>query len=96
MHHLLQSEDVRTKLIATGYDEVLELIHDIEERSVQAGFTSVQRPHDGCASSPAFDRNGSAASGIRRAYTAAKGLMYGAVVPLDDCLASVRRWAELL
>ena len=98
IHQLLQSEEVRAKLIAMGPHEVKRLVIDIEERSVEAGFTSVkcERPSDGFASSPAFDGAGPAASEIRRAYAAAEGLMYGAVIPLEICLASVHQWAELL
>ncbi|MGV0993790.1 MAG: nucleotidyl transferase AbiEii/AbiGii toxin family protein [Mycobacterium sp.] len=96
IHQLLQSEDVRAKLVAIGPEKTRELIHDIEDRSIQAGFAPVQRPPDGFASSPAFDRDGSAALEIRRAYKAVEGLIYGPVPPIEDCLGSVHQWSQLL
>lgn len=96
IHQLLQSEDIRAKLTEMGPGGVARLVFDIEEHSAAGGFATAPRPSNGFASSTAFDSAGSAAAEIRHAYTAAEGLMYGAVVPLDDCLASVHTWSELI
>jgi nucleotidyltransferase AbiEii toxin of type IV toxin-antitoxin system len=93
---LLQSEMVRTKLVEMGGDGVKQLVLDIENRSAAAGWRFVTRPLDGYASSPAFDSGAPVAAAVRRAYEAVEGLMYGPVVPLEESLASVRHWAELL
>lgn len=96
IHQILQSDDIRAKLTAMGPEEVTRLVLDIEERSAEGGFATAPRPANGFASSTAFDSEGPAAAEVRRAYTAAEGLMYGPVVPLADCLASVHTWSELI
>lgn len=96
IHQILQSEDIRARLIAMGPEEVTALIDDIEERSVAGGFDCVARPTDGYASSPAFDLAAPVAAEIRGAYESVAGLMYGSVVPLGECIATVQKWAVLL
>jgi len=97
IYYLLQSEDVRAKLVAMGADEVKSLVIDIEERSVAGGFENyVPRPVDGYAASPAFDSGAPVAAEIREAYEAVAGLMYGPVVPLEECLATVHAFADLI
>lgn len=97
IYYLLQSEDVRAKLVAMGADEVKSLVIDIEERSVAGGFENyVPRPLDGYAASPAFDSGATVAAEIREAYEAVAGLMYGPVVPLEECLATVHAFADLI
>ena len=95
IHHLLQSPDVRAKLVEMGRDGVVQLVLDIEEHS-KGHFRFVQRPGDGYASSPAFDSDAPVAQNVREAYEAVAGLMYDAVVPLEECLAIVHTWAELV
>lgn len=96
IHQLLQSDETRAKLTDIGPDEVQRLILDIEQRSAAAGWNYAERPADGFASSPAFDPTAPVAADVREAYAAVAGLMYGPVVPLEECLASVHQWAELL
>jgi hypothetical protein len=96
IHQLLQSDEVRAKLITMGPDEVKRLVLDIEAQSLEGGFTSVQRPSNGFASSPAFVSDGPTAAEVRSAYAAAEGLMYAAVVPFAACLATVHEWADLI
>lgn len=96
IHRLLQSADIRAKLVAMGPDEVIRLVGDIEERT-DAGFGNcVRRPADGYASSPAFDLDASVAAQVRAAYRDVGGLMYDSVVPFEECIATVHSWAQLL
>lgn len=95
IHELLQSEDVRAKLVDMGRDGVVQLVLDIEQHAVEH-FRFVPRPVDGYASSPAFDGDAPVAAEVREAYAAVADLMYGTVVPLEECLATVHTWAELL
>ncbi|WP_231999735.1 nucleotidyl transferase AbiEii/AbiGii toxin family protein [Mycobacterium sp. 1245852.3] len=96
IHMLLQSEEVRSELVRIGRSGVEALVLDIEERSAAAQWRFVPRPADGYASSPAFASDGPVATAVRSAYLSAEALMYGPVVPLEECLASVHIWAELL
>jgi hypothetical protein len=95
IYQLLQSEGVRAKLVNMGRDGVVQLVLDIEHHSV-GHFRFVQRPAAGYAASPAFDGNAPVSGDVHEAYAAVAGLMYGPAVPLEECLASVHTWAELL
>lgn len=96
IHQLLQSDEIRAKLADMGRDEVQRLVIDIEERSAAARWHYAERPVDGFASSPAFDATAPVADDVRRAYQAVAALMYDSIVPLEECLATVHNWAELL
>ncbi|WP_074253716.1 nucleotidyl transferase AbiEii/AbiGii toxin family protein [Mycobacteroides abscessus] len=96
VYWLLESEAVREKLAALGPDGRDHLVDDIERRSAAAGWPSAPRPAEGYASSPAFDSGAPTAATVAEAYEAVKGLMYGPVVPIDDCRRSVRQWSEYL
>lgn len=96
IYWLLESESVREKLAALGPDGRDQLVGDIERRSTAAGWPSAPRPADGYASSPAFDSAAAIAATVAEAYEAVRGLMYGPVVPIDDCRRSVHQWAEYL
>jgi hypothetical protein len=95
IYRLLQSEGVRAKLVNMGRDGVVQLVLDIEQHSV-GHFRFVQRPAAGYAASSAFDSNAPVAADVREAYEAVAGLMYGPVVPLEECHVTVHLWAELL
>lgn len=96
IHRLLDSEKVRAKLTEMGPDGREELVVDIESRSKAAGWPFAARPADGYASSAAFDSDAPVAPVIREAYEAVAGLIYGPVVPIEDCLATVHAWAALI
>ncbi|KAB1641701.1 hypothetical protein [Gulosibacter chungangensis] len=72
------------------------LIDDIDQQSVAAGFSMTSRPADGYASSPAFDRDHPARAAIEEGYVAAQQLIYGELISLDDALASVHRRRNLV
>lgn len=96
IYWLLQSEAVREKLAALGPDGRAQLVSDIEQRSAAASWPSAPRPTEGYASSPAFDSTAAIAPAVAEAYDAVRGLMYGPVVPIDECRRSVHQWTEYL
>lgn len=96
IYWLLESEAVRAKLAALGPEGRDQLVGDIEQRSAAADWPSAPRPAEGYASSPAFDRVAPCAAKVVEAYEGVTDLMYGPVVPIDECRQSVHRWAEYL
>lgn len=96
IYWLLESEAVRAKLATLGPEGRDQLVGDIEQRSAAAGWPSAPRPAEGYASSPAFDSVAPGAAIVVEAYEGVTDLMYGPVVPIDECRQSVHRWAEYL
>ncbi|MGV0718188.1 nucleotidyl transferase AbiEii/AbiGii toxin family protein [Mycolicibacterium sp. XJ662] len=96
IYWLLKSEAVLAKLAALGPEGRDQLVDDIEQRSAAANWPSAPRPAEGYALSPAFDSAAPGAAKVVEAYESVTDLMYGPVVPIDECRQSVHQWAEYI
>lgn len=96
IHRLLESEHVRDRLGQLGVAGVEKLAEDIHSRGIDAGWASVPRPKEGYASSPAFSDAGDIGRVVRDSYEKASNLIYGEPITIEECLASVRRYSQLI
>lgn len=96
IHRLVENEHVAEVLETISPADKQNLVDDIEQQSVAAGFPSTNRPADGYASSPAFDPKHLARDAIETGYIAAQQLIYGELISLDEAVASVHRARDLL
>lgn len=96
IHRLVENAQVASVLEAIDPIEKQNLIDDIDQQSVAAGFSSTSRPVGGYASSPAFDPEHPARAAIEAGYNAAQQLIYGEPISLNDVVASVHRRRGIL
>ncbi|WP_460781911.1 nucleotidyl transferase AbiEii/AbiGii toxin family protein [Microbacterium shaanxiense] len=96
IHRLVENEQVARVLETLSPVGKQQLIDDIEQQSIAAGFPSTNRPAGGYASSPAFDPEHSSRDAIETGYNAAQQLIYGELVSLDEVVGSVHRLRDLL
>jgi hypothetical protein len=93
---LLNTNSVIEALDALGHDRFAELVADINSHSDDAGFSWSPRPESGYADSPAFDPSADAFAAIHTGFDAARNLIHGAPVTLDDVMNTVRANRERL
>ena len=86
---LLTTGLVIDALDALGSEQVASLVDNINTHSHEAGLTWHPRPQVGYAASPAFDPNHATHAAIRTGFDAAKSLIHGPKVSLDEVFAIV-------
>lgn len=97
VYRLLNHHQTTEALVALGPAGREQLWDDIAKHGDAAGFPFTARPDAGLVASPLVDREGDAHAAARRAYAAARGLVYGSSIPtFDDCIAALVGHAELL
>ena len=92
---LLSDDGVLADLRTDG-SRMAELAADVDQKSAEYGWEFTPRPEGGYAASAVFESQGPLHSFTEQAYSDAELLMWGDVPTLDDCLATVKRQAELL
>lgn len=93
VYRLLQAETVRDAIAKPGV--VVALATDAEVHSHRHGYPSTPRPTDGFAASPIWADDDLRAK-LDAAYWAARGLIWGTVPTLDECIAAVLDSRHLL
>lgn len=96
IHRLVENEQIAGVLERLSSADKQQLIDDIGQQSIAAGFPSTMRSADGYVSSPTFDPEHSSRAAIETGYNAAQQLIYGELISLDEIVASVHRLRELL
>lgn len=86
VYRLLQAQTVRDAISHTGVVEALAT--DAEEHSRRHGFSASPRPSGGFAASPVW-ADGEMRAKLDSAYATARGLIWGTVPTLEECVASV-------
>ncbi|MBT2250330.1 nucleotidyl transferase AbiEii/AbiGii toxin family protein [Arthrobacter sp. BHU FT2] len=96
IHCLLNDDRVVSALQGAGQEGVAELVDDIGQHSVAAGFLFTDRPEGGYAASRAFIPDRDALTHMQSSYDLAARLIYGPAPTLEECLATARTAAHLI
>jgi hypothetical protein len=91
---LLRNDGVREAISTAG--SVAALAADAEAHSRRHGFPSTPRPDAGFAASPAWVPAGDVHRALDQAFTATRGLIWGSVPTLDECVSEVVAMGALL
>ena len=86
IYRLLQAGTVRDAIAKPGL--VAALAADAEEHSRRHGFPSTPRPSEGFADSPVWT-DGDVRAKLDAAYSTARGLIWGTVPTLGECVTAV-------
>jgi hypothetical protein len=76
--------------------KVIELTADVERNSAEWGWPFTPRPDAGFARSPLFDPDPRRSDALRSAYEDARGLIYGSVPSIDECVGRIAASADFL
>jgi hypothetical protein len=96
VHCLLNDAGVREALAQLGPTGVAELVADVDARSDAAGWSYTPRPNGGFADSAVFAEDAVSRATAEASYSTALGMVHGQKPTLDECLATVGRYRELL
>ena len=96
VHCLLNDTGVRDALAELGPTGIAELAADVDTRSDAAGWSYTPRPNRGFADSAAFAEDAASRATAEASYSTALGMVHGHKPTLDECLASVHHFRELL
>lgn len=93
VHRLLSDDQVVSDLERCDVSAICRMVRQITDANE---YVTGDRPADGLAASPAFERHGEFADAARREYAKVQSMVYGAMPTYDDCLVSVSDHRSIL